>query len=348
MHRSYVKSGARQRAGIARRQRAARRSDARKWGSDPSPAELERDRAEKRAERRKVSNERAPAALEEVLGLFESGDLPSMVARTVIARQESDSPIAYWSLGNQLLALLAGTSDARGYRQWQEAGRHVVKGSRAFHILGPSTRKVEDEESGEAKTIVLGFHPIPVFRYEDTEGFPLQTPDYDPPAPPPLADVASRWGIPVTYAPNVGQSWLGLYRHSFGAGAREAVEDDWTEGAVRVTESIMLASHDEQVFFHELAHAAHQRALAKDGKDLSGEPTKRKELVAELTAAVLGRLHGLTLGDLAWSREYLKHHAGAKSLGSACMGVLSEVQACLREILESDEAVAVAVDGVAA
>lgn len=321
------------RPGITRRNRAAKQIT-RKWGEDVSPAELEERKRAKREKGREVSAERAGAALESVLALLESGELPGMVARTWIARHEGLSPMVHWSLGNQLLALLAGTSDARGYRQWQEAGRHVVKGAKAFHILGPSTRKVEDKATGDEKVLVLGFHTIPVFRFEDTEGFPLEPPDFDPPAPPPLADVAERWGISVQYGPNVGQSWLGLYQHAHGA-----------DGAER----IILATHAEQVFFHELAHAAHQRMMRAKGSDLSKLSPARKELVAELTAAVLGQLHGLELAELAWSREYLKSHAGATSLGSACMGVLSEVQACLRLILDSGEATAAAAgEGVAA
>jgi hypothetical protein len=38
--------------------------------------------------------------------------------------------------------LLAGTSDARGFGQWDEAGRWVVKGTKAFHILGPIVKDV--------------------------------------------------------------------------------------------------------------------------------------------------------------------------------------------------------------
>lgn len=313
-----------ERAGIARRRRAAGRSGTRKWGADLTPEQLAERKAAKRAKGAEVSAERAGAALESVLALVESGDLPNAIARTWIARVEGLSPMVHWSLGNQLLALLAGTCDARGYRQWQEAGRHVVKGAKAFHILGPSTRKVEDRETGEERVIVLGFHPIPVFRFEDTEGFPLEQPDYDPPAPAPLTEVARSWGIAVEYVPNVGQSWLGLYRHK-----RDAEGDG--------SERIMLAAHAEQVFFHELAHAAHQRVLRAAGKDLADVSSDRKELVAELTAATLGQLHGLELSELAWSREYLQSHAGAKSVGSACMGVLSEVQSCLTAILTESE-----------
>src|SRR5436309_43588 len=79
--------------------------------------------------------EAAEDALTEIVALFESGNLPESIAQTTIQRLADDCPSARWSLGNQLLALLAGTSDARGYKQWAEVGRHVKKGARAFRIL---------------------------------------------------------------------------------------------------------------------------------------------------------------------------------------------------------------------
>src|SRR3954462_8564976 len=72
--------------------------------------------------------EQAEEALQSILSLFESGELPSKIAQTVIARHEGEAPMATWSLPNQLLVLLAGSADARGFRQWKEVGRHVRKG----------------------------------------------------------------------------------------------------------------------------------------------------------------------------------------------------------------------------
>jgi hypothetical protein len=95
--------------------------------------------------------EAAEQALSDVLELFMDPEkLPDAVAQTVIARLSGDSPMGGWSLPNQLLCILAGTTDARGYRQWEEAGRHVVKGSRALRILAPRARKIrETDEKGE-------------------------------------------------------------------------------------------------------------------------------------------------------------------------------------------------------
>src|SRR5205085_1120822 len=103
--------------------------EGRTWGTRPTCKPKEK------------RQEAAEDALKEIVGLFESGNLPAAIAQTTIQRLADDCPSAAWSLGNQLLALLAGTSDARGYKQWAEVGRHVKKGARAFRILAPCTRK---------------------------------------------------------------------------------------------------------------------------------------------------------------------------------------------------------------
>ena len=259
--------------------------------------------------------EQAEEALRAVLELFESGELPERIAQTVIARQAGTSPMVNWSLGNQLLAILAGTNDARGYRQWQDAGRHVRKGARAFYILAPSTRKIRelDAKSGQEveRTAVVGFVGVPVFRYEDTDGAALEQPDYDPPAPPPLHEVADRLGVSVTYAPFVGDA-RGYYQPG--------------------TDRILLLSHDERVWFHELAHAAHQRVLQARGGKLRGGQHAGQEIVAETAAAALCKLYGLD-GYLWQSAEYLEHYAG-KDGARAAMRILADVQAVLDVVLD--------------
>ena len=110
----------------------------------------------------------AADALTSILGMFESGDdLPEAVATVMIARLEGLAPMASWSLGNQLLALRAGTTDARGYRQWQGVGRHVAKGCRAFYILGPRTRKLTGEGCDDGR----GFLAVDRYRLRRHPGF---------------------------------------------------------------------------------------------------------------------------------------------------------------------------------
>ena len=97
--------------------------------------------------------------------------LPEPLTRLFVKRQEN-VPCHSWSWRNQVIVLLHGTSDARGYKQWQEVGRTVKQGERAFYILVPLTRKRIDDE-GEGRIVVIGFRSVPVFGLEQTQGDPL-------------------------------------------------------------------------------------------------------------------------------------------------------------------------------
>lgn len=260
---------------------------------------------------------RVDDALATILGMFETGDLPAAVARTVIERQETDAPSGRWSLGNRLLMMAARTADARGFNQWKQVGRHVKAGAHAFYILAPRTitKKVTDPETGQERPerIVIGFLGVPVFRYEDTEGAEIPHADYTPAMLPPLFPVAKAWGIDVTWQPIEGCDFWG----SFSPSANR----------------IRLCTHDAKVFFHELAHAAHGKI-----RPLKGGQHPDQEIVAETVAAVLCRLYGLD-GYLWYGAEYVKGYAGGSNPGRAAMRVLADVEACLDLILGEQAAV---------
>jgi hypothetical protein len=299
-----------------RRSRVARRGE-RSWGKPGSA--LRPDPKAPRPVSKRV--EAAEAALAEILELFADPErLPSAIAQTVIARQQGTSPSVHWSLPNQLLVILAGSCDARGIRQWTEVGRHVVKGSKAVRILAPRTRTLHetDAETGEERDRVLtvGFVGVPVFRVEDTEGAPLEIPDYRPASLPPLYGVAERLGVDVDYLPFVDR-----FRGYYSPG------DD----------RIVLCSHDERTWFHELAHAAHARVLAARGDSLRGGQDPAQEVVGEVVAATLCRLLDLD-GYIAHSAEYIASYAGKGGSARAAMRVLADVQAVLLLLLEPDDA----------
>lgn len=248
------------------------------------------------------------AAVSRIVDMFTTGDLPAKVAQTVIAQQTSDAPSARWSLGNRLLMLAAGTDDARGYDQWQKAGRHVVKGAHAFSILGPRTVKVKerDEDGTEREAArVVGFFTIPVFPVEATDGEPLAAPDYRPAVLPPLYDVAQRLGIAVRWQP-----LLGDYRGCFYPGRN----------------AITLCTHDAVTFFHELAHAAHNTF-----RPLKGGQHVGQEVVAETVAAVLCSLYGFD-GFIWHGARYVEGYAG-ENAGRAVMKVLADVEKVLAMII---------------
>ena len=78
---------------------------------------------------------KAQEALDRILKSFEEGTVPEAIAKVLLPR--FDIPSNAWSLNNRLLMFLSGTADARGIRQWRDAGRWIRKGSRAIYILVP-------------------------------------------------------------------------------------------------------------------------------------------------------------------------------------------------------------------
>ena len=124
--------------------------------------------------------------------------------------------------------------------------------------------------------------------------------------------VAKEWGISVKAIP-------GNYR-CYGYFSQERKE-------------IALATKEESVFFHELAHAAHQRVL----KDFKNAQCWRKEIVAELTAAVLCKMVAKTSRYLGSNYQYISHYAKETNLtpARACIEVMGDVEKVLGMILES-------------
>jgi hypothetical protein len=259
--------------------------------------------------------ERANVELEKVIRLFSSTQLPDLCAKALISAPEK--PISRWSMGNQLLALLVGTEDARGYRQWQSVGRQVRRGSKAFHILGPvyARKLVEsvsgDPEDDEEVDVLVGFKAIPVFRIEDTEGDELPT--YKPRDPPPLLQVAGRFGMRVNYL----RLSAGIYGYS-----------DYERKVIG------LATESWDVFFHELAHTIHRSFEPKTGHGQEPEA----EAIAQLVAATLARLYGHPADSFSWT--YIASQAQSSSpklVERLCMRVLDRAKKVLDLIYSPEQ-----------
>jgi len=253
-------------------------------------------------------SDKAQASINKVIEQFKSGDLSpiSTVARINI---DPTAPVYKWSLSNKVLAFAqAGEIDCRGFKQWQEIGRSVKKGARAVYIFRPHTIKVKEEDSGEdlQKSVCIGFSAIPVFAASSTEGDDLSS-NYQPQELPPLYDLAKRFGITISFVP-VTPDKLG---------------DAKIDGS-----SIRIGTHDESVFFHELAHAIHARI---DG-DLKGGQQTDQEVIAEFTSAVLMDFYGIrdNSGN-AW--QYISQYSNDPL--QAITKALGTVEKVLAVLLES-------------
>lgn len=265
---------------------------------------------------------KAEDAAEKILDSFRNGNLPQAMAPIFIHRKDA-IPCRSWSWNNQLLAVLAGTMDARGMKQWNNVGRKVKKGSRAIHILAPLIgKKTEKDDTGAEviKKIVFGFKTIPVFRYEDTEGEPL--PGDDPDVMNwlqklPLLPVAKEWGLKVTTYSGRQNAPLGWYR---------------------IGKEIALGVENLATWAHELVHAADHRLnnLKETGQHW------RSETVAELGGAILLYSMGYTRdADLGGAWQYIETYAKRENKDplSCCIQVLKRTCEAVDLILRTAEAI---------
>jgi hypothetical protein len=248
--------------------------------------------------------------LDSIIARFEQGDIPASIAMATFPAK--DTPMLKWSYINRVLCFLNGTDDARGYRQWEQVGRYVKKGCKAFPILAPKFKKVkEDNEEAEESVILSGFLAVPVFKVEDTEGDPL--PYQSIPLPKlPLSEVAKEFGLDIKAIPS-DYEYFGYYCHD--------------------RKEIAIATEHESVFFHELAHAADYRI--RDLKPSGGQKLDR-EIIAELSACTLAYIVGKKLPETLGNHfQYIKHYASKADMSvlTACMKYLGSVESVLKEIL---------------
>jgi hypothetical protein len=279
-----------------------------------------------------IQIETAKDQLAKIVELFSSTSFPECIAKVAVNAPEK--PCSKWSFGNQLLTMMAGTEDARGFRQWQEVGRHVIPGHHAFRILVPVTVKKTwcpgcgryvkpKDDKGHAdqheSSVYPAFKDAPVFRYEDTEGAEL--PVYHPKEVPPLMDIAQKWGVEIKYD--------NLF----------SVHGFYDRGANK----IVLGTEEWSVWFHEFAHKVdHTNHTSEE----VGSSTN--EIVADLVAAVLARLYGRPDDAFLWQHANLITHSGSnpEKVGRACLGVLKRAERVLRSIVEAQVTKLAPVDNI--
>lgn len=255
-------------------------------------------------------NGKVKEVLQAILDRFNSGDIPNAVAYSMFPI--ANIPSSQWSILNRTLMFLSGTQDARGLCQWNQANRYVKKGSKAFYILAPHIRKVDDRDT-EERNILVGFLTRAVFRYEDTDGEPLDHEKIEL-GDLPLIERANEWGIEVKAIPG-NYCFAGFYSSQ--------------------RKVIALATKDECVFLHELAHCAHDKI--KGGLKSGQDPAQ--EIVEQLAAQALCRIVGKT-GDehLGTSYRYIEGYAERIKVSpyTACLKVMAETEKVLTLILKGN------------
>jgi len=249
-------------------------------------------------------------ALNKIIERFESGDIPEAIAYSMFPIP--NLPCSHWSLINRTLVFISGSMDARGIRQWNSVNRYVKKGTKAIYILVPFIRNVEDD-LGENQHRLLGFGVAPVFTVESTEGEPLEYENFEVPDLP-LMNRAHEWGISIKAVPGNYQ-YYGFY----APGRKE----------------IALATSQECVFFHELAHAGHH--ILKNNLRNGQDPLQ--EIVAELSASALALMVGKSIEDTTGnSYRYIQKYAERlnMSVHTACVKVVADTEKVLNLIIHNN------------
>ncbi|MGB2985561.1 MAG: ArdC-like ssDNA-binding domain-containing protein [Phycisphaerae bacterium] len=259
---------------------------------------------------------KAETAANRIIELFRTPDKLPQALAPIFIRRADNVPCRAWSWSNQILTALSGTDDARGFRQWEQVGRHVKKGARAFHILAPChiKRKTTDDDGSETdKVVLVGFRSVPVFRYEDTDGaeLPDRTADGQFADALPLVDVARAWALNVGTYNGANARHYGYYRHG---------------------QSIALGVENLATWAHELVHAADDRCgtIVKQNGQIPSN-----EIVAELGGAVVLHIIGKpTDADLGGCWDYVQRYEGKHPI-TACQRLLKRTCAAVALILDT-------------
>ncbi|HXY34325.1 MAG TPA: ArdC-like ssDNA-binding domain-containing protein [Planctomycetaceae bacterium] len=249
--------------------------------------------------------------------------LPAPLAKVFIRRKDH-APCRNWSYGNQFIVAVHGYSEARGYRQWEEVGRHVKKGEKAIYILVPIIKRFEaegDDGTTEEGSALVGFKSAAVFGLEQTDGAPLPVDEEAIAwlAGLPLREVAESWGIEIQSYDGTEGGRLGFYSC---AGDR-----------------IGLGVRNLDVWAHELVHAADARNI---GGLKSGQRVDQ-EVVAQLGAAILLTLIGQPVAaDLGHSWAYVESYASktGKATVDVCLELLNRTCKAVDLILTTAETLA--------
>jgi hypothetical protein len=272
-------------------------------------------------------------SIQELIEMFKTNNMPRAISFAINPRL--DVPSNKWSLSNRIIQVLHDTDDSRGFRQWKDAQRTVKKNAKAFYIFAPRIQmhyeciceKILSQheinlgacEKCNEKIVIediktfTSFIAVPVFRSQDTQGKPL---DYET-LPVPnhrFIDVAKSWGISIKSTAFSGIE-LGHYKFN---------------------KEIVLASPDEMVFYHELAHAAHDRLCLLDK---SKDKIASNEIVAEFSALVLCYMDNKSCNKIGSAYSYLSQYAKAenKTVEKAVMKLLGEIEKVLNLILDSEK-----------
>lgn len=232
-----------------------------------------------------MKNQHVKDAIAKVVEILKTGNIEKIAY--AVFKSQKGYPSDSWSFLNRLIMFCSGTDDARGFRQWNQAGRRLKKGTKAFYITVPglvkTKKKIINENGEEEDERRQVYMPKPVYRFEDTTGTPREEDNFKLEIPANLSQVAQGLGLEIKAKRYKGEEY-----GYFCASQKE----------------IALMSPELDVYLHELAHAVDNKIKG----ELKGGQQPDQEIVAELAAQVVAYLLGHRLNGQ--SREYIRGYSG--------------------------------------
>ena len=220
-------------------------------------------------------SEKVQIQMNRVVEAFQTDTIPPPLANAYLVRHRP-IPMSQWSWRNVINCLIANYTDARGFKQWKEVDRFVIKGQVSHAtILHPRLKRDPDDPD---KQILYGFGTTPVFDITQTQGADLpDEPDFhNALSSLPLLEVAQEWKVNVV--PYEGSKHLPAGQTLLDKANPEFV-------------AIALGVSNPSTWAHEMIHVSERRLgslTATNGQEW------RNEVVAEFGGAVLLETLGLT------------------------------------------------------
>lgn len=260
-------------------------------------------------------------AVDHLIGQLEAGhsDMLAAYLRT-IARFHN------YSFGNilQIARQRPTATRVAGFGKWKELGRFVKRGEKGIQILAPVTvyrrRKAELEEETDSnrQQVLIGFRPVYVFDYAQTEGADL--PELNHTISGDVDGVEDRL-IEFLAQQNISLEFDQSIQPSLGVsyGGRIAI----LPGQSKAGEFTTLV-HETA---HELLHRTDRRTFT----------TKViRETEAEAVAFIVGQAVGLEMGTA--SSDYIQLYHGNAALLAESLEIIQHTASTILRALHAEEA----------
>jgi N-terminal domain of anti-restriction factor ArdC len=229
-----------------------------------------------------------------------------------------------YSFGNilQIARQRPTATRVAGYGKWKELGRFVKRGEKGIQILAPVTgfrRKDEGQEEIDSKPqrIVIGFRPVYIFDYEQTEGADLPELNHTI-----SGDVGGNRDRLIKFlgTQNIALEFDESIAPALGVsfGGRIAL----LPGQAKAEEFTTLV-HE---MAHELLHRSERRTFT----------TKVvRETEAEAVAFIVGQAVGLEMGTA--SSDYIQLYQGNASLLAESLEVVQQTASTILRALRVED-----------